>query len=196
MTQENENKQNPEMTENSEQVDDVTFEEVNDEGEVNTKDTIKKLRLKIKELEKESKENLDGWTRAKADYVNFTKEVEARRKDDIIRANKNLIEDLLPVLDAYDMARANTDAWQKVDSNWRVGVEYIFNQLLSVFEKEGVKQIGNVGETFDPTLHDSIETVEVENEADANKLSQVMQKGYMLGGTVLRGARVKVTHLK
>jgi molecular chaperone GrpE len=204
MTQEieNEKMKKTEHTETTEgqtddvMADDVVFEEVNDEGQVSTKDTIKKLRAKIKELEQESKNNLDGWARAKADYVNFTKEVEARRKDDIIRANKNLILDLLPVLDAYDMAKANQEAWQKVDSNWRVGVEYIFNQLLSVFEREGVKQIGNVGEVFDPNLHDSIETVDVEKEEDANKISQVLQKGYTLGGSVLRGARVKVTHFK
>lgn len=200
MTQENEKINDTESTESTdmteEQIDDVTFEELNDDGEVSSKDMIKKLRTKIKELEKESKENLDGWTRAKADYVNFTKEVDARRKDDIIRANKNLILDLLPVLDAYDMARASEEAWQKVDSNWRVGVEYIFNQLLSVFEKEGIKQIGNVGETFDPNLHDSIETVEVSTLEEANKISQVLQKGYTLGGIVLRGARVKVTHFK
>lgn len=197
MTQENEKINDTEMTEHTEDdvTDDVVFEELNDEGnEISAKDTIKKLRTKIKELEQESKNNLDGWARAKADYVNFTREVEARRKDDIIRANKNLIMDLLPVLDAYDMAKANQEAWEKVDSNWRMGVEYIFNQLLSIFEREGVKQIGNVGETFDPTLHDSIETVAVDSEEKVGKIAQVMQKGYMLGGSVLRGARVKVTH--
>ena len=172
--------------------DDITFETTDEEGEISLKDTIKKLRTKIKELEKESKENLDGWTRAKADYVNFTKEVESRRKDDIIRANKNLIIDLLPVLDAYDMARANEEAWQKVDTNWRIGVEYIFNQLLSIFEREGIEQIGNVGETFDPQLHDSIETVPTEKKENENKIAQVLQKGYIMNGLMLRGARVKV----
>ena len=71
-------------------IDDIAFEEVNEEGEVNARDTIKKLRAKVKELEAEAKNNLDGWTRAKADYANFKREVDARRLDDIKLANKFL----------------------------------------------------------------------------------------------------------
>lgn len=186
----------PETTDTEDlQNDDVEFEEVNEEGEVDARDTIKKLRAKIKALEKESKDNLDGWTRAKADYANFKREVDANRKEDIKFANKKLVLELLPVLDAYDMARGNEEAWNKVDSNWRIGIEYIFNQLTGIFEKEGIIQFGKVGETFDPNLHESIELIATDDKSKDNTIAQVLQKGYKIGEVILRPARIKTFHV-
>lgn len=180
-----------------EQDDDVQFEDVNDEGdESSLQDKIKKLRLLIKKIEKEKQDNMNGWQRAQADYVNFKKEVEVRRKDDIKFANKKLFMELLPVLDSYDMAKANATAWNSVDANWRTGIEYIFNQFVSVLNNEGVEQFGNVGDTFDPNLHESIEHVEVKDAKDNDTLVQVLQKGYKIGETVLRPARVKTGEYK
>lgn len=176
--------------------DEISFEEVNEEGEVDARDTIKKLRAKIKTLEKEKQENMNGWQRAQADYANFKKEVETNRKEDIKFANKKLVLELLPVLDAYDMAKANEEAWNKVDQNWRVGIEYIFNQLTSIFEKEGIIQFGKVGDKFDPSLHESIEHVSVTDEKLNDTLVQVLQKGYKIGDLVLRPARVKTGEFK
>lgn len=176
--------------------DDVSFEEVNDEGEVDVKDTIKKLREKIKRLEKEKQEYLDISQRSRADYANFKKEVETNRISERKFATKRFIEELLPVLDAYDMAKGNTEAWNKVENNWRTGIEYIFSQLYSVLEKEGVKQYGKVGEIFNPELHESIELVETEDKEMDGKISQVLQSGYIIGESVLRVARVKVYSVK
>lgn len=172
--------------------DDVSFEETNEEGEIDAKDIIKKLRAKIKVLEKEKEGYMTGWQRAQADYVNFKKEVEAKRKDDIIFANKRLVEDLLPTLDAYDMAQVNQEAWNKVESNWRVGIEYIFSQMKSALEGVGVSSYGKKGDIFSPSLHESVESVATEHDTENDTLAMVMQKGYMMGGIVLRPARVKV----
>ena len=178
-------------TDTTEHTDDVTFDEVNEEGELSTKDTIKKLREKIKTLEQEKNDNLHGWTRAQADYVNFKKEVEERRKEDVKFANKRLLSDILPALDAYSMAQSNKEAWEKVDANWRMGIEYIFGQLLSTLEKEGLKAYGEVGQTFDPQLHESVEVVKTTKKSEDNTILVVLQKGYLLHGNVLRVARVK-----
>lgn len=172
--------------------DDVAFEEVNEEGEVNVRDTVKKLRAKIKELEQESKSNLDGWTRAKADYANFKREVDARRSDDIVYANKRLIEDLLPTLDAYTMAQSNKEAWEKVDANWRVGIEYIFTQLMSTLEKEGLTAFGAIGDTFDPMMYESVEMVPEADAAKKDTVALVLARGYKLGTNLIRPAKVKV----
>jgi molecular chaperone GrpE len=107
-------------------------------------------------------------------------------------ATKKFIEELLPVLDAYDMAQANKDAWEKVDKNWRMGIEYIFGQLKAILEKEGVTQHGKVGDEFDPHLHESMETVPVTNEAEHDKIVKVLQNGYRMHDTNLRPARVHV----
>ena len=171
--------------------DDVSFEEVNEEGEVNVRDTVKKLREKIKVLEKEKQEYLDLSQRTRADYLNFKKEVEVNKLSDRKFATKRFIEDLLPVLDAYDMARGNKEAWEKVDQNWRMGIEYIFNQFTTVLDGEGVKQFGNVGDTFDPMLHETMQSVPVEEKEDG-KIVKVLQNGYKMHDSVLRPARVHV----
>lgn len=179
-----------ESTDTTEAQDDVSFEEVNEEGEVDSKTTIKKLREKIKKLESEKQEYLDLSIRTRADYANFKKEVDANRALDRKFSTKRFIEELLPVLDAYDMAQANKEAWEKVDQNWRIGIEYIFGQLRSVLEKEGVAQFGKVGDTFDPLLHESMEHVAVDNENDDEKIVKILQNGYKMHDTILRPARV------
>ena len=174
------------------QPDDVSFEETNEEGEVDSRTTIKKLREKIKKLEGEKQEYLDLSQRTRADYANYKKEVDANRISDRKFATKRFIEELLPVLDAYDMAQANTEAWEKVDKNWRMGIEYIFNQFKTVLEGEGVTQFGKLGETFDPLLHESMQSVEVIDEKDDEKILKILQNGYKIQDSILRPARVHV----
>ena len=196
MKEEIEEKNDSEMTETIENTDDMTddltFEELHEDGEVDIKATLKKLRLKIKTLEQEKKEYLGGWQRAQADYANFKKEVDAKRKDDIKFANRRLILEILPVLDAYDMAKTNKEAWEKVDHNWRIGIEYIFGILVATLEREGVTQYGNENDIFDPTLYESVESVETDDEEKDTTVAQILQKGYKTGDTILRVSRVKV----
>ena len=179
-----------------ETIDDVSFEEVNEEGEVDVRSTIKKLREKIKKLEQEKQEYLDLSQRTRADYANYKKEVDDNRVSTRKFATKNFIESLLPVLDAYDMAQANKESWEKVDQNWRVGIEYIFGQLRSVLEKEGVVQFGKVGDTFDPLLHETMQSIEVEDKDSDEKVMKVLQNGYKMHDSILRPARVHVGVLK
>jgi molecular chaperone GrpE len=83
-----------------------------------------------------------------------------------------------------------------VDANWRKGVEYIHSQMNTVFEEYGVFEIGKVGEVFDPNIHESLEMVDT-NEKDKNHtIANVIQKGYKIGGRVLRPARVNVFEFK
>lgn len=188
----NDNEPELENLKNHENEDDVSFEEVNEEGEVDVKTTIKKLREKIKKLESEKQEYLDLSQRTRADYVNFKKEVDENRITDRKFATKRFIQELLPVLDSYDMAQGNKESWEKVDQNWRIGIEYIFGQLRALLEKEGVVQFGKVGDTFDPNLHESLEMIKVTKEDEHDKIVRVLQSGYRMHDTVLRPARVHV----
>lgn len=176
--------------------DDVSFEETNEEGEIDARTTIKKLRDKIKKLEGEKQEYLDLSQRTRADYVNFKKEVESSRVSDRKFATKRFIEELLPVLDSYDMAQGNKEAWEAVDKNWRMGIEFIFNQLKTVLEGEGVTQFGKVGDTFDPHLHESMEQVNVDNETDNDKILKILQNGYKMNDIIFRPARVHTGHFE
>lgn len=187
--------------------DDVIFEELNSEGEEmsekqkgkNKEEKLKeKFEDKIERLEKERDEYLRGWQRIQADYKNREKEIEEYKKSIIKFANSDLVKDILPVLDGYDMARSNKEQWESVDSNWRVGIEYLFSQLLKVLENNGVEVFGSKGDEYNPNLHEAIEMIDLKDEEKYkdDKIISVIHKGYKIGEKILRPARVKVGHYK
>lgn len=177
--------------------EDVTFVDSTEDGDaLPTKDVVKKLREEIKKLRAEKEEYLTGWQRAKADYVNLQKEEEGKRKEMRGFIMGTLVEDLLPVLDSFDMAFANKEAWEKVDPNWRNGVEYIHQQFLRVLGENMVTPINQIGIPFEPTIHESVETVPTDDQSKDHTIATVIQSGYKIGERVIRPARVKVFEKK
>ena len=168
--------------------EDIVFDE---EGVVN-KSELKKIRDKLKQCIKEKQSNLEGWQRTRADFVNIKKENEKSRIELKKYANEQLILDILPVLDSFDMASANKKAWESVDKNWRDGIMYIQSQLLSTLEQNGVIKIDAINKEFDTNLHNSIEVVQTDKKESYNTVAEVLQNGYMLNGKVIRPAKVKV----
>lgn len=174
--------------------DDITFEEEQeDEGRARLKGkSEKKLREELKKTQQERHEYLEGWQRAKADLVNFKREVETERSRATTYAIQDLLHDLLPVMDSFEMAFKDKERWERADEGWRKGVEYIYAQLLSILENREVKQINPLGESFDPTQHDSIEVVAVDEKEDDGTVVDVIQRGYMLGERLIRAPKVRV----
>jgi molecular chaperone GrpE len=165
-------------------------------AEENAIEAVKKLKEKLKISEKERMEYLTGWQRAKADLVNARKRDEADRQEFMKFANERLIDGLLPVLESFDMAMGNKDAWEKVDKNWRVGVEYIYTQLKKVLADSGLVEINPLGEKFDINRDEATEYVPVTDESDDHKIVAVLQKGYILNGRPMRPPKVKVGEWK
>lgn len=189
MQDKNEVKQNIE----EELVDDVTFVDSTEDGdELPTKDIVKKLREEIKTLRKEKEEYLTGWQRSKADYANAQKDTENKLKELRGFITAGLIEDLLPALDAFDMAISNKEVWEKVDSNWRNGMEYVYQQFHRTIESYGLSKIDSVNVPFDHNIHEAIENVDTEDTEKDHTIAQVIQSGYKMGDKVVRPARVKV----
>ncbi len=183
--------------------DDVVYEDVDEDGEImsdtrkikHDKDKLKeKCEEKIKRLEKERDEYLRGWQRIQADYKNREKELEIFKKDFTKYANIDLIKNILPVLDGYDSAKSHTEHWEKVDKDWRTGVEYLFSQLEKVLSQNGVVAFGKIGDEYDPNSYEAVENtpLKVEDKEKSGKIVNVLQKGYKLGDKLLRPARVKV----
>lgn len=166
--------------------DDVVFDD--SEG---APDQIKKLKRELSETKEKCAEYLEGWQRARADLVNARKRDDESRKSFTEFAKEGIISDLLPVLDSFESAMSNTESWEKVDPNWRTGVEYIFSQLHNALETHNLVSINPLGQDFNPLEHDSIghETVE---KKDDGKVIKVQQKGYKIGEKIIRPARVIV----
>jgi molecular chaperone GrpE len=189
------------ILENEENTDDVVIEsdDTLDDSvltEESLQETVKKLREKLKLATKEKQEYLDGWQRTKADYVNAKKEDEARRKDLVKYAKEDLIGEILPVLESFDMAFVNKEQWEKVDKNWRTGVEYIYSQFRNVLESNGLKEVNPIGLPFDPNRDEAIEHVAVTEESQDHTVIEVVQKGYELHGKLIKAPRVKVGEFK
>lgn len=170
--------------------------EFNDDGEEDLKKTIKKLRADLKESKKEKSEYLLGWQKERADFANYKKQEEERKNIFSEAVRERILTRFLSVIDSFNMAFANKEVWEKVDENWRKGVEYIYTQMNTIFEEYGVKPIGEVGETFDPNIHQSIEMVLTDKKEDDHKVAQVIQQGYKLANRVIRVARVNVFEYK
>lgn len=143
----------------------------------------------INSLERERDEYLDALRRLQADFENFKKRMVRQQTEQLERAGENLVEKLLPVLDAVDLARqhgANEGA-----------LEPIANALVDALSKEGLERIDPIGQPFDPTEHEAVAHEPMgEGDAGAHDGKQVvaglMRAGYRWKGKLLRPAMVSV----
>ena len=174
--------------------DDITFSD--EEEESNPTELVKKLRGKIKNLEDKNQEYLTGWQKERAESVNLKKRLEEEKKEFAKFAKEDISTELISVLDSFESAFKNKEAWEKVDKNWRQGVEYIHNQLINVLANHGVSVIDPLGQKFDPQRDEAIENVAVESEEDNHKIMEVFNIGYSLHGKIIRAPKVKVGELK
>jgi len=180
-----------EKDEKNENIAEDVVEEESDDN-IDTPGIIKDLRIKLAECEKEKQEYLEGWQRAKADFVNFKKEEIENRKYVETIFKENIIPDFLTVTDNFEMAFANKDAWEGLPKGWRQGIEHIYAQLLSVLESHGLSIIESEGKKFNPEDHRAIGSIEVDSEEKDHIILEELQRGYRLGGKVVRPSQVKI----
>ncbi len=181
----------------NENFEDISFVESTEDGEsLPAKDIVKKLREDIKKLQKEKEDYLTGWQRAKADYVNLQKEMDESRKKITELTKEKIINNIIPGLDSFEMAFSNKEAWEKVDENWRMGVSYIYTQIIKGLEDSGIEKIDQIGIPFDPYIHQSVEAIPTEKEADDHKVEKIIQIGFKTGDRVIRPAKVNIYQYK
>lgn len=172
-------------------------EEIISEEDENTPQLLSKLREKIKKLEAEKQENQNGWQRERADFVNYRKRSDEEKKESIKFANAGLIEEIIPVLESFEMAFSNKKVWESLPLEWRKGVEYIHGQLLNVLKGNGLEELNPPkGEKFDPNLHIAETSVPTFDKGEDNVIIQVVKKGYSLKGKLIMPPRVIIAEYK
>ena len=171
-----------------EDTDDVVY----DETEGKTSDKLMKIKEDLKVCRKERQEYLDGWQRAKADFLNLKKRSAEEKAGVGSRASEGFILDLLPTLDSFEMAFKNKESWESAPEQWRKGIEYIHTQLTNILDTYGVETIDPVGKEFDHNEHHSVDSVDVEDEDQDGIVVEVALKGYKTEESVIRPANVKV----
>jgi molecular chaperone GrpE len=125
--------------------------------------------------------------RVQADFENFRKRMLREQTDKIERANEALIEQLLPVLDSFELA---LESLGDADDSVRKGMELVHAGLIDVLAKHGLERIDALGKPFDPNEHEAVAQDDGEGEP---VVCEVYRTGYRLKGRVIRPATVKVT---
>ena len=154
---------------------------------VATETDIEKISEQLEVCERERKEYLDGWKRAKADAQNdrkrFQTTLEAQRKSVL----GEYILSILPILDA-----ANIAVSQKSKDDASSGIDQIYSQCTSVLKSLGAEIIDPVGEVFDPHAHQAVGNREVEDKDKNDTVVEVARLGVRLGNDIVRPAMVFV----
>ncbi len=144
----------------------------------------------FEQCRKERDEYLAGWQRARADFANFRKD-EAQRVSELVRfSQEGLLSELLLVLDSFDLAAASISQ----DAGEYKSFSLVQSQLAGILKRHGLEEIvPQVGNAFDPTMHEAVETVDHEH-ARSGTVAALVYKGYTYQGKVLRPARVKIAN--
>ena len=170
---------------------DVDFEPEDEFGDVGAAQAkLKKLRVELKEALAKRDEYLAGWQRCKADSVNAKNDAARGAERSIELARDTFIEDLLPVLDSFDMA-TTSESWDVVSEEWKSGMGRIQNLLVSALQKNGITRFGKSGEKFDPVRHEAVQEVE-DGDGESHTVLRVLRHGYASGDSVIRPAQVIV----
>lgn len=143
----------------------------------------------IQKLRAEKEDLMQTLVRRQADFENFRKRTERDRSEEARRGVERVVTDLIPVLDAFDLALRGHD--DPAYEEYRKGVTLIRKQLWDVLARHGVQRIESAGKMFDPHMHQAIERVESTELADGS-IVNVLQDGYLFHGRVLRPAIVRV----
>jgi molecular chaperone GrpE (heat shock protein) len=152
-------------------------------------DPSQKFAETLGRLQAEKDELMQTMIRRQADFENYRKRVEREKDDDRRRGTERLLEDLLPVLDAFDRAVKAHD--NPAYEEYRKGLHIIQQQLWSMVTKHGLEKIDAAGKPFDPRFHQAIESVQTTEHAEGTNI-EVLQDGYLFHGRVLRPSIVRV----
>lgn len=145
----------------------------------------------VAELEKtkaQCDEYLDLAQRKQAEFANYRRRTEGVRQEAFDDGRRDAIDKLLPVID--NIERALSAAGDEA-SGLKTGVEMVLRQTKETFAKMGVEEIDPLGQPFDAELHNAVMQGGAE-EGEPGTVCMVLQKGYRLGGRVIRHAMVKV----
>lgn len=173
-------------------IEDDGIEIVPEENTEGVEGKIKKIKEHLKKAEQERAEYLALAQRAKADFINYKREQEAKISEIIKFANEGLILDILPVLDSFELAMKHLlDNEETGKDN---GIEQLNNQLENILKSNGVEEISAIGEKFNPEFHEAVGVAEevYPEHSEGGIVVEEIQKGYKLHGKIIRASKVKI----
>ena len=171
---------------------------MNQEAETETEETVVEetvaeeavaVEEPVNEYKEKYEREHEALLRLAAEYDNFRKRSAKEKDASYTNGKADTLAKLLPVYD--NLERALNQPTE--DAAYKKGVELTMNELVKIFTALGVDIYGNVGEEFDPNLHNAVMHIDNE-ELGENVISQVFQKGFKLGEKIIRFAMVQVAN--
>lgn len=156
-----------------------------------TENCVETQETALEKCEREKEEYLAGWQHSKADFLNYKREEMERVGEALKYAGKEVILNILPALDTFELAEKNLSQELKDDEKIK-GLLKIKEQIWNALKKQGIEEIKSVGEKFNPELHEAVEEID-DNGREAGMIIEEIQKGFMMNGRVLRPSKVKVS---
>jgi molecular chaperone GrpE len=150
----------------------------------------KTLDSGISEIEQKIADLTIALQRNQADFQNYRRQSEMDKQRLIKLANEDLMMEILPVLDNFQLAAKHVPAELEAN-NWTIGIKQIEKQLENILENEGLHRIETIGTQFDPKSHEAIE--HIESDKPENEIVEEILSGYAFGDEVIRPAKVKVS---
>jgi molecular chaperone GrpE len=131
----------------------------------------------------------DRYKRVLAEFENFKKRSGKERETLYNSCLSDVIEGVLPVLDNLE----NASKVETNDENFKQGVGLVLKQFKDLLKLKGVEEIKTVGETFDPSLHEAVSSIQDESKGE-KEITVEYRKGYKLGSRVIRHSMVVVAN--
>lgn len=141
-------------------------------------------------IENELNESKDKYLRLAAEFDNFRRRTAKEKVELIQTAGKDVITDLLEVLD--DIDRASKVLETSEDKALSEGTILVFNKLKNILQSKGLKEMSAVGTEFDPELHEAITEIAAPTPEFSGKVVDEIIKGYYLNDKIIRHAKVVV----
>ena len=131
----------------------------------------------------------DRYKRILAEFENFKKRSSKEREKLYSSILSDVIEVILPVVDNLE----NAVKVETKDENYKQGIELVLKQFKDVLTSKGVEEIKAIGETFDPSLHEAVSSIQDETKGE-KEIVQEYRKGYKIGSKVIRHSMVVVAN--
>ena len=158
----------------------------------NTKKTrVSRSNSQLKDLKRDLALEKEKYLRLFAEFENFKKRTAKERLDLFKTANQDVITSLIPVLD--DFKRAVLQIQKESKGFDKKGVELIYNKFNDSLKSNGLEETKvEVGDVFNPDLHEAISQIKATNENQRGKIIDVIELGYKLGEKIIRYPKVVV----
>jgi len=186
--------------ENKQEAQEQELPETNDEQQVDAKEEaiaeeVDPILSEVEDLKKQVDQMEDKFLRASAEIANITSRNRNERELLQKYRSQDLAKKVLPALDNLERAMA-IEAKDEHSQNLKKGVEMVLESLRHALKEEGIEEIPAKGETFDPTLHQAVQTMPAQEGQEADTIVEELQKGYKLYDRVLRPSMVIVAQNK